>query len=167
MKSLFAICLMFLLPIKIIAQDSPAELGVMAVGLVVSDIATSEKFYTEVLGMVPAGEFSLDKTWSEEAGAAGGKPFSVKMFKLQNRKSATILKLAYFDETAPRPQATGVDSHAGVNYLTLHYDNIHEVMKRVDKAGIATLGWVKREGYQLAFIRDPDGMFIEIVGPPD
>lgn len=167
MKPLLILFWLFTISFTSVCQESPAELGVMAVGLVVSDIEASEKFYTEVLGMVPSGQFSLDETWSKEAGAANDKPFSVKMFKLQNKNTATTLKLAYFNETDQRPESKGVDTYAGVNYLTLYYENIYEVIDRVDQAGIPRLGWVKREGYQLVFIQDPDGVYIEIVGPPD
>ncbi|HEY9117899.1 MAG TPA: hypothetical protein VIN11_08755, partial [Roseivirga sp.] len=86
--------------LEVRAWQSNEELGVLAIGLVVSDIKASEKFYTEIVGMVPAGQFSLDEQWSKEAGAANNKPFSVKMFKMKDQPSATILKLAYFDKTA-------------------------------------------------------------------
>ena len=157
-----------LFSLNAIGQDqSPAALGVAAIGLVVSDIDRSEKFYTEILGMVPAGSFSLDETWSNEAGAANGKPFSVKMFKMVDGPSATILKLAYFEDMDDRPSQDGVNSYAGVNYLTFHYSDLSEVAKRAENAGYKRTGWVKRDGYQLFFIRDPDGVFIELVGPPD
>ena len=167
------ICVLYSLLFSLIghnakSQDqSPAALGVAAIGLVVSDIDRSEKFYTEILGMVPAGSFSLDETWSREAGAANGNPFSVKMFKMVDSPSATILKLAYFENIEDRPSQDGVNSYAGVNYLTFHYSDLSEVAKRAEKAGYKRTGWVKREGYQLFFIRDPDGVFIELVGPPD
>lgn len=168
MKNLYlSVLFIIIITIPCFTQDSPADLGVAAIGLVVSDIEKSEKFYTEIIGMVPAGSFSLDATWSKEAGAANDRPFSVKMFKMVDGKSATILKLAYFDSVGPRPEQSGVDVMAGVNYITLHYDSLDEVVKRIDEAGIKRLGWVKREGYQLIFIRDPDGLFVELVGPPE
>ena len=149
------------------AQETPADLGVAAIGYVVSDIEKSEKFYTEILGMVPAGSFSLDEAWSQEAGAANGRPFSVKMFRMVDTNTATIVKLAYFDKIPPRPAQSGIDAYVGVNYLTLHYNELETVANRIKKAGIEIVGWVKRDSYQLFFIRDPDGQFIELVGPPD
>ena len=151
------------------AQESSADLGVAAIGMVVSDIEKSEKFYTEIIGMTPAGSFDLSPTWSKEAGAANGQPFSVKMFKMVDRDAATILKLAYFDKVEARPEQLGVNDYAGVNYLTFNYTktSFQQVISRLDKANIEKLGGVKREGYQLIFIKDPDGIFIELVGPPD
>lgn len=152
-----------------LAQESAADLGVAAIGMVVSDIETSEKFYTEIIGMKPAGSFDLSSEWSKEAGAANGLPFSVKMFKMVDKDAATILKLAYFDEVEPRPKQTGVNEHAGVNYLTFNYTKakFQKVVSRLEEANIKRLGWVKRESYQLIFIKDPDGIFIELVGPPE
>lgn len=167
MKKIIWIIFLLLFKFQMDAQQSPADLGVAAIGLVVSDINKSEAFYTEIVGMVPAGEFSLNAEWSREAGAAGGKPFSVKMFKMRNAPSATVLKLAYFEHTDHRPEQNGIHSFSGVNYLTFHFGELATVKHRVEKAGIEILGWVKRENYQLFFIRDPDGVFIELVGPPD
>lgn len=164
MKNIF-IYLLFLG--TILSGQSPAELGVSAIGYVVSDIKSSEKFYTEIIGMIPVGSFSLDEKWSKEAGAANGKPFSVKMFKMVNSPSATILKLAYFDKIDPRPTQSGIDMHPGVNYLTLNFADLDQVVARIESAGIPILGWVKRETFQLLFVRDPDGVFVELVGPPE
>jgi len=156
-----------LLGLQLQGQESPADLGVAAIGLVVSDIDASERFYNDILGMQPAGSFSLDEQWSEDAGAANDKSFSVKMFKLNNSKTATVLKLAYFDKVKRRPKQYGINEYAGVNYITLNYNDLKPVADRLEKAGIKKLGWVKRDTYQLFFVRDPDGVFIELVGPPD
>ena len=139
---------------------------IAAIGYVVADIDRSEAFYTEVLGMKAAGSFSLDTIWSREAGAAGGRPFSVRQYRLGEGPGATLLKLAYFESSAPRPTQGGLDTPAGVNYLTLSYPDLEPVVARLKEAGIPILGYVRREGYQLIFTRDPDGLFIELVGPP-
>lgn len=148
------------------SSQSSAEMGVAAIGYVVSDINTSEKFYTEIIGMVPAGGFSLDQEWSKDAGVANSRPFSVKMFKMKNAPTATILKLAYFDKVDQRPLLKSLDATAGVNYLTINYEDLDPVIDRIKQNGIEILGWVKRSNYQLIFIQDPDGIFVELVGPP-
>lgn len=151
----------------ITGQNSNADLGVAAIGLVVSDIDKSTAFYTDIVGMVPAGSFSLSEEWSKDAGAANNKPFSVKMFKMVDKNSATVLKLAYFESTKKAPLKTGVDQISGVNYLTFYYNNLDDVVTRIKAAGIEIVGWVKEINYQLVFIRDPDGVFVELVGPPE
>lgn len=147
------------------AAAQQAQIG--AIGYVVTNIDRSQAFYTEVLGMLPAGDFALDSTWSREAGAASGRPFSVRQFRLGDGPGTTVLKLAYFGGSQPRPSQQGLDSPAGVNYLTLTYPDLAPVVARLKKAGIPILGTVQRDSYQLVFIRDPDGLFVELVGPPD
>ncbi len=150
--------------VSTVAAQQP-QIG--AIGYVVTDIDRSQAFYTEVLGMAPAGSFALDTAWSREAGAASGRPFSVRQFRLGDGAGATVLKLAYFGGSQARPPQEGLDSPAGVNYLTLTYPELGPVVERVKKAGIPILGTVRRHSYQLVFIRDPDGLFVELVGPPD
>lgn len=145
------------------AWQNDEELGVLAIGFVVSDIEASEKFYTEIVGMVPTGQFSLDEQWSKDAGAANNKPFSVKMFKMKNRPSATILKLAYFDKTKKQKAKKGIDVSSGVNYLTFSYPSLDPVIERIEKAGIELVGDVQRDGYRIIFIKDPDGMYVEMI----
>ena len=150
-------------------SQSNADLGVAAIGLVAGDIEISKKFYEDILGMKEVGGFSLDEQWSKEAGAANGKPFSVKLFKMKDLSSATVLKLAYFDKTENPLDKQGINISSGVNYITLYYttEEFQQVIERISAAGINKVGWVKRDSYQLVFIKDPDGIFVEIVGPPD
>ena len=151
-------------------SQSNADLGIGAMGLVVSDITASEQFYTAILGMTDEGGFSLDAAWSKEAGAANGQPFSVKQLKLKDTLTATVLKLAYFDESvAPQPQKSSINSSSGVNYITFYYSGeaFQQAVKRIQAADIPIVGWVKRDRYQLLFVRDPDGVFVELIGPPE
>ena len=149
-------------------QGISAQAGsLLAIGYVVSDINRSERFYTEVIGMQPAGSFQLDTTWSREAGVADNRPFAVKMFRMGTGQEATRLKLAYFEESSPRPAQSGLDTPAGINYLTLNYESLQPVVNRLNRADIPILGYVRWEGYQLIFIRDPDGLYLELVGPPE
>ena len=166
-KLLISLCI-FILSSPLLSQSN-ADLGVAAIGLVVSDIEQSEDFYTNIIGMREVGGFSLDKQWSMEAGAANDQPFSVKQFKLVDAPTSTILKLAYFDHTDKVAETSGIDKRPGVNYITLFYNKsgFNEVIDRVNKAGIKKIGWVKRDSYQLVFVRDPDGVFVELVGPPE
>lgn len=150
-------------------SQSNADLGVAAIGIVVSDIEISENFYRDILGMKEVGGFSLDEPWSKEAGVANGKPFSVKLFKMKDLSSATVLKLAYFDKTEKSADKQAINLSSGVNYITLYYsaEEFQQVIERTVAADIKKMGWVKRDSYQLFFIKDPDGIFVEIVGPPD
>ncbi|TDQ33367.1 VOC family protein [Zeaxanthinibacter enoshimensis] len=146
-------------------QQSKAKLGVAAIGIVVSDINASLDFYKNVLGMVEVGEFELDADWSAEAGAANNQPFKVKRLKQKDNPAATEIKLAYFEEPVKRSDLGGINDRAGVNYLTFYYSakDFQKILDQSKKFNIQKLGWVKRDAYQLVFLRDPDNVFIEIV----
>ncbi len=159
----FLLTVILLSSLNVKAWQKDEELGVLAIGLVVSDIQVSEQFYTTVVGMEPVLEFSLDEQWSKEAGAANERPFSVKMFKMKNKPSATILKLAYFDKTKRSKDQDGIDKLSGVNYLTFSYSDLTPVIKRIKDAGIENVGDVKRDNYRIIFIKDPDGVYIEMI----
>lgn len=158
-----------LIMFKGMTQNKNVDFGIAAVGLVVSDIKESERFYTDLLGMISVGEFELDNVWAQEAGASNGQPFAVKMFKLVDGDFATVLKLAYFDSVEQMSYKSGINSSAGVNYLTFYYSRqgFQQVLERLKADGRERLGWVKRDAYQLVFFKDPDGVFIELIGPPD
>ena len=149
--------------------QSRAEMGVGAIGLVVHDLEASEQFYTQILGMIEVGGFSLDKQWSIDAGAANNLPFGVKQYKQIDLPSALTIKLAYFDTPVEKSEINAINTSSGVNYVTLYYD-LEQFLGIIDRAKAAQIeitGWVKRDTYQLAFIKDPNGIFIEIIGPPD
>ncbi len=169
MKKLTLLFIAFLLISIVTRAQTDAELGVASIGLVVSDLPASERFYKEIIGMEEIRQFSLDEKWADDAGASNGRPFSVKMLKQKNLPSATILKLAYFEKMEKKPEMSGVDVQAGVNYLTFSYDakGFEEIVDRIEKAGIEKMGWVSRDRYRLFFIKDPDGVFVEIFGPPE
>ena len=169
MKKCALVFLLFLMQ-TLTAQRKEAELGVGAIGLVVSDIKASEHFYEDILEFIPAGGFELDKQWAIDSGASNNRPFGVKMYKQVNGDSATVLKLAYFNpEVSKRTEQNGIAAYAGANYLTFYYngDDFYRIAEKLKKEGYSPLGWVKRERYQLFFVKDPNGVFIELIGPPE
>ncbi|MGI9546982.1 MAG: VOC family protein [Flavobacteriaceae bacterium] len=153
------ICLF--MPVSMYSQS--AEMGVGAIGLVVSDIAASEHFYTDILGMQHIGGFELSEEWSKEAGMSNNRPFAVKSYKMVNSESATVLKLAYFDQLELSNDLQGIEQRPGVNYLTFYYQDLMNVRKRITNAKIPIVGEVERESYALLIIRDPDGVYVELI----
>jgi catechol 2,3-dioxygenase-like lactoylglutathione lyase family enzyme len=61
-----------------------------------------------------------------------------------------------------------IHSTLGFRYLTLYVTDINQILARLKKAGVPTLGETPMEmgaGTWLVAIKDPDGNFIEFVGP--
>ena len=149
------------------SQESTADLGVAGVGLVVSDIDISQNFYKNIIGMEEVGGWTTDSIFSREAGFSNNRPFQVKVFKMQDRPEASEVKLVHFKDTGERPRQTGIDTYPGMNYLTLQFNSLKEVSRRLKEAKVPIVGWVKRENFQVLIVRDPDGIFVELVSPPD
>ena len=83
--------------------QSNAELGVGAMGLVVSDIEASEEFYTKILGLTPIGGFSLDEQWSKEAVLPTTKPSRSNNSNCRTSRQEQLLNWLTL-KTLPRQQ---------------------------------------------------------------
>jgi predicted enzyme related to lactoylglutathione lyase len=75
-----------------------------------------------------------------------------------------------FRPDAPGKQADQayIYSTLGIRYLTLYVKDLNRALERVKKAGITPLGETPVEignGTWLLAVKDPDGNFIELIGP--
>lgn len=123
------------------------------IALSVSDIDTSVAFYKKL------GFQSTERHDFEEDG------FSMQWLQLGD----VILELFYFDGHQPLPEFakdTGTDlSVLGTKHFALRTKNIDEMYSLFQKEGIEIAKPLKtgRLGFKLCFIKDPDGILIEIV----
>lgn len=136
-------------------------------GMVVSNLEKSLKFYTHACGFTPTGEFSVNEQITKDSGLTDGTPLTIK--KLSLGKGATTLKLMQPAGTPKKSDQTYVPSNLGFRYLTLHVTNMNAVQARLKKAGVPILakGPVALPGGKafLTIVKDPDGNFVEFVGP--
>ena len=72
-------------------------------------------------------------------------------------------------KTEKQADSRGININLGVNSISLYYNalDFKEVVERISESGIEKLGWVHSLFINSVFINDPDGIFIEIVGPFD
>lgn len=138
------------------------------IGVVVSDLDESLEFYKEVVGMQQTGEFSVDETMAKESGLSNGVPFDVKVLKLGPGEKATQFKLMSFGDRAAKQHNDYIYDHTGMQYITLNVKDLSPVVERVKAHDVTMRGNspVKLgEKRYLLLIRDPDGTFIELIGP--
>lgn len=136
--------------------------------MVVSDFDRSYKFYTEVLGMVKTGGFSIDDSFGEKSGLSNGVPFDVTILKTLNSEAATELKLLSFNQESKHPKQNHIQDDIGVQYLTFFVEELSPFIKRIKAESIEILGDGPVSisgGRSLLLIQDPDGTFIELIGP--
>lgn len=101
------------------------------------------------------------------AGLTDGRPFCIETLKLDEGADATEWKLVQV-EGARRAAASHIHDGAGLQYVTMHVQALAPLLARLIEHGIQPpadhplgLG----NGQYFALVRDPDGVFIELIGP--
>jgi catechol 2,3-dioxygenase-like lactoylglutathione lyase family enzyme len=158
-------------------QKSDAETNFASqtidLGMVVSDIDKSLKFYKEVIGFTESPGFKVPPQFAIDSGLANKLELDVHVLTLGTGENATKLKLMQF-KSAPgaRVDNSFIHSSYGYRYLTIPVKNLNTAVEHASKAGakpIAKCPVPLPEGFPaglaLANFRDPDGNLIELVGP--
>ncbi len=140
------------------------------IGMVVSDLRESLKFYKDVVGMVQVGrtEFDVDADFSKRSGLADSLAIHVEVLKLGAGENATSLKLMTFGERAKKQQNRFIHSHTGIQYLTIFVTALEPILARIEEHKVKLLGETPiplGERGSFVLIQDPDGTFVELIGP--
>lgn len=141
-------------------------------GVVVSDLDKAAKFYTDVVGFTEVPGFTVDAKFCKTAGLTDNKALNIRVFKLGEDETATRLKLMELPETKPQKQGNDhIHSTLGFSYLTIFVSDLDAALERCEKAGVKPVtegDAVPLPGGgpgSLTLVRDPDGNFIELIGP--
>ncbi len=142
-------------------------------GMVVSDLDTSVRFYTEGIGFRELKGFDVSADLAAAAGLTDSKPLSIRVLVLGEGPEATKLKLMQVAGTSPRTGDTDfIHSHTGFRYLTIMVADTGEAVERLAKRGAKPLAKSPfalpeslAPGMHLTCVRDPDGNIVELVGP--
>jgi len=139
------------------------------IGIVARDVEKSAKFYTETIGLKEIEGFSAPAELGKKIGLVDSHPINVRVFVTDEIEGATRIKLMSFpDAMGKLPDRSYIHSTIGINYLTLFVDDMDQALARLKKAEAKLLGEtpVSLGGKtQLVVVRDPDGNFIELIGP--
>lgn len=143
-------------------------------GTVVSDLGASVRFYTEGIGFRELSGFDVPAEVATDAGLTDGKPLSIKVLALGEGERATKLKLMQVAGTAPRRgDVEFIHSHTGFRYLTILVADTGAALLRLEKLGVKPIAKspvrlpesLVPGGMHLTVVRDPDGNFVELIGP--
>ncbi len=158
------------------APATPAvfEKQTIDIGVVVSDIEKSVKWYKDVVGMTELAGFDAPGDFAAKVGLTNNLGFHVHVLSLGEAETASKLKLMQF-KTAPgaRVDQRFIHSTYGVRYLTIFVPNLPAAVARaathgskpVAADGIVTLPAGFPQELGLVVLRDPDGNSVELVGP--
>ena len=154
------------------ADESEFRTATIDLGIVVSDLDKSMKFYTKAIGFTSTGEFTAGKDLTRESGLSSGEEIVIKKLALGKGKGATTIKLmqSAVDKSKKSDQKY-ITSSLGFSYLTIHVNSTKTALERLKKAGVKVLakGPALIPGGKIALtvVKDPDGNFVELVGPAD
>jgi lactoylglutathione lyase len=181
-SQLFALALILavvgntVIPTPAIAADAISEFSspTIDLGCVVADVAKSVKFYTEVVGFKEVAGLKVPGVLAAAGGLTNGQDeLDIHVLSLGEGAGATKLKLMQFPggKSKKSDNAT-IDSQLGFRYLTIYVTDTAAAMTRLQKAGVKPLakGPVAlpdslAKGMSLTVVRDPDGNFVELIGP--
>lgn len=162
------LALSILIATPVLAAPEEFSSTTIGVGVVVRDMDKSLDFYTNVIGMVETGSFEIAEDFSKKSGLAGGLTTRVRVLRLGRGEEATQWKLMSFGDKAKPVQNDFIHSHAGMRYITIMVKDLTPILKRIKDRQIKLLGETPvplgRDSH-FALIQDPDGTFIELIGP--
>ena len=158
-------------PVAVQAQDIGFTKTTIDFGIVVSDLEKALAVYTDVVGFKRAGNFTVDSQVANDSGLTKiSKPLVVEMLKLGDDASATTLKLMQIPDAKQQKPANGtIHASLGMSYMTVFVTDTKAALARAAKHGVKPLkkGPVDLGGGKmyLTLVKDPDGNFVELVGP--
>ena len=139
-------------------------------GMIVSDLDQSMKFYKDVVGFVQVDktEFDISAEFGKQSGLTDSLALHVEILKLGKGKEATELKLMTFGDRPKKQSNEYIHTHTGVQYMTIFVTELKPILERIKKHKVKLLGVTPLplgEKNSFVLIRDPDGTFVELIGP--
>lgn len=168
MHVLLLVVVLFVKPAFSVKPPEDFAKSGISVGVVVEDLAKSLDFYQNVIGMVKTGAFSVEGVRAKELGLSNGDRFDVTVLKLENSEQAAEWKLMSFGKKPTHPKQKFVPDDTGMQYVTIYVKSMKPILERIKKYKVKTLGITPTkldETYGFVLVQDPDGNFIELIGP--
>ena len=165
-----AMVIISLIAILSFSKPEPTEFdrGIIEFGVVVENFEKSYNFYVNVLGMTETGGFDVDGEFGKRSGLTDGTAFKVAILKLKDSDQATQWKIMSFNKKSSHPYPKYIHDDTGVQYVTIFVKSMMPFLERINKNEVKLLGDTPtqlNESTQFVLIQDPDGTFIELIGP--
>ncbi len=153
-------------------HGSPFSEPTIDLGCVVSDLDAATEFYIEAIGFQEAGGFQVDGDYAKEVGLTNGQTLDIKVLTLGEGEEATRLKLMGAEGRSRKIKNSYVTTTLGFSYITIFVKSTDEALARLKKAGVKPISNSPKAlpanlnpEMALTIVRDPDGNFVELVGP--
>lgn len=166
--TLVALALSGLLTVSLPASPGEFSSPTIGIGVVVRDLDQALAFYTGVVGMIQTGGFTINGDFAKRAGLTDGPSAQVKVLRLGDGEHATQWKLMTFGDAAKPVRSDHIHNHTGMRYITIHVTNLTPILRRIKQQQVRLLGETPvplGPDNHFVLIQDPDGTFIELIGP--
>ncbi|RRB07645.1 VOC family protein [Larkinella rosea] len=140
----------------------------IGVGVVVADLERSLDFYVNGIGMVKTGSFTINEEFGKRSGLTNGVATNVTILKLENSPDATDWKLMSLGGKSAHPKPKHIQDDTGMQYITIQVKALQPIIDRLTKLKVPFLGSTPtplNANAHFVFVQDPDGTFIELIGP--
>lgn len=140
----------------------------IGIGVVVSDIDRSLDFYVNGIGMVKTGSFTINEDFGKRSGLTNGVAVSVTILKLENSPDANEWKLMSFGKKATHPAEKYIQDDTGMQYITIQVKSLKPIIEKLKQQKVTFLGTTPTplsKDAHFVLVQDPDGNFVELIGP--
>lgn len=152
---------------QVMAQSNFTNKSI-GVGVVVADMERSLDFYVNGIGMVKTGNFTINEEFGKRGGLTGGVATNVNILKLENSPEASEWKLMSFGKKAAHPKQKFIQDDTGAQYITIQVKSLKPIIERLKGQKVAFLGSTPTQlnkDAHFVLVQDPDGTFVELIGP--
>jgi catechol 2,3-dioxygenase-like lactoylglutathione lyase family enzyme len=131
------------------------------VGLCVTDIDRSRRFYEQVLGFEPVREMQVPDDFTADLLRV---PRPVGLTASYLRRDAFVLELLHFDRPDNAPPRDRPFHEPGLTHLSFTVDDLDAARAAVEEHGGEVLADTEVPGAAV-MVRDPDGQLLELLAP--
>ena len=139
------------------------------IGIVVQDASRTAGFLTNAIGFTEVQGFDVSADLGKKIGLIEGHAVKVRVFVLSEGEQVTRIKILSFPGAASKkPDQQTIHATLGMRYLTLYVKDTNRALERLREANIKPLGETPLDlggGTYITVVKDPDGNFIELIGP--
>jgi catechol 2,3-dioxygenase-like lactoylglutathione lyase family enzyme len=139
----------------------PADLSFSHVGICVSDLGRSLRFYCDGLGFAPAEAHAIGNEFADTLEV----PRDVVLTSQFIRREGLSIELLGYESPATHGRPSESRNQLGLTHLSFLVDDIDAVERRLVEAGGRVIERTRTtgEGIQLLFLADPDGTRVELM----
>lgn len=131
------------------------------IGLCVSDLDRSLRFYCDGLGFEVAERHAIGNEFADALEVARDVVLASQFI----RKEGMAIELLYYESPATHGAASTSRSQIGLTHLSFVVDDIDAAVNRLVESGgtLIETTRTKQPGIDLVFVADPDGARVELM----